>query len=53
MAYRHTFPKSEIIGWLRVVLGDDYRIGRIETLQSSRPPEPTFKQIVENAKFRE
>jgi hypothetical protein len=53
MAYRHTFPKSEIIGWLRVLLGDDYRIGRIQALQSSRPPEPTFKQIVENAKFRE
>lgn len=47
MAYLPSFPRQSVIDWLRRLLGDDHRIRRMESLESVRPKERTFKEMIE------
>lgn len=47
MAYLPSFPRHAVIDWLRRLLGDDHRIRQMESLESVRPRERTFKEMIE------
>lgn len=47
MAFMPTFPRQAVIDWLRRLLGDDHRIRQMESLESVRPKERTFKEMIE------
>jgi hypothetical protein len=52
MAYLPDFPKLRLIVWLRELLGDDHRVARVHALESHRPPEKTFRQVLDEAQKR-
>lgn len=47
MAYLPSFPRQSVIDWLRRLLGDDHRIRQMESLESVRPRERTFRELIE------
>lgn len=52
MAYLPDFPRLRLIVWLRELLGDDHRVARVHALESERPPEKTFTQILAEARSK-
>ena len=52
MAYLPDFPRLRLVVWLRELLGDDHRVARVHALESQRPPERTFTEILAEAKNR-
>lgn len=52
MAYLPDFPKLRLVVWLRELLGDDRRVARVHALDSRRPPERTFTEILTESKNR-
>lgn len=47
MAFLPSFPRHAVIDWLRRLLGDNYRIRQMESLENVRPKERTFKEMIE------
>ena len=47
MAFLPSFPRQAVIDWLRRLLGDNYRIRQMESLENVRPKERTFKEMIE------
>jgi hypothetical protein len=50
MAFLPSFPRQAVIDWLRRLLGDDHRIRKMESLESVRPKERTFKEMIEESR---
>ncbi|MBU6241950.1 MAG: nucleotidyl transferase AbiEii/AbiGii toxin family protein [Acidobacteria bacterium] len=47
MAFLPSFPRQAVIDWLRRLLGDNYRIRQMESLENVRPKERTFREMIE------
>ena len=52
MAYLPDFPRLRLVVWLRELLGDDHRVERVHALESRRPPEKTFTQVLAESRNR-